>query len=349
MLAGLLERVPVRGGALMLRGEPGIGKSALLREAARSAAARGLLVLRTSGVRSEAGRPFAGLHRLLGPVLGRAAGLPPRQRVALGAAFCGAFDPAGEAAPEPFLTALAALQLLSEAAAEAPLLLAADDAQWLDRPSAEVLAFIARRVDSDPVLLLAAVGDGYGSPLLDVGLPGLRLDGLAAGPAGELLDAAFPRQDPAARGRVLAAARGNPLALTELPAAVAAGAGLPGHLPLTPRLRLAFAARATELPRATRSLLLIAAADDHAALAEVMRAAAIATGTEPAIGDLGPAVEARLIDPGGHAVRFPRALVRSALYQDASAAERHAAHAALAEVLAGDPDRQAWHRGAAAT
>jgi DNA-binding CsgD family transcriptional regulator len=349
VLAGLVERVPARGGALVVGGEPGIGKSALLGEAMRAAAGQGMLVLRTSGVRSEAGLPFAGLHQLLRPVLSWAADLPPRQRAALGAAF-GTVE---EAAPDPFLIALATLQLLSEAAAQAPVVLAADDAQWLDRPSTDVLAFIARRLESDPILLLAAIRDGYPSPLLAAGLPDLQLDGLAADPARELLDAFSPCLTPAARSRILAEARGNPLALIELPAALAVThATAAGHLPLTRRLERAFAARAAELPPATRAVLLIAAADDHSAPAQVMQAAAIATragtGTgPPTVSDLVPAVEAHLIDADDHALRFRRSLVRSALYQAASVADRHVAHAALAEVLADDPDRQAWHRAAA--
>jgi DNA-binding CsgD family transcriptional regulator len=345
VLAELLERVPTRGGALVLGGEPGIGKSALLGEAVRSAAARGMLVLRTSGVRSEASLPFAGLHQLLRPVLGCAASLPLRQQAALGAAF----GTAEETAPEPFLIALAALQLLSEAATQAPVVLAADDAQWLDRPTADVLAFIARRVDSDPVLLLATIRDGYPSPLLQAGLPGLHLEGLAAVPAGKLLDAAFPCLLPAARGRIIAEAEGNPLGLIELPSALAAApARAGGRLPLTRRLEQVFAARAAELPAVTQTLLLVAAADEHSTLAQVMKAATV-TGAKPTVSDLVPAVEAQLIDADDHTLRFRRSLVRWALYQAATVAERHAAHAALAEVLADDPDRQAWHRAAAAT
>jgi len=345
VLAELLERVPAQGGALVLGGEPGIGKSALLGEAVRSAAARGMLVLRTSGVQSEASLPFAGLHQLLRPVLGFAAGLPQRQQAALGAAF----GTAEETAPEPFLIALAALQLLSEAAAQTPVVLAAEDAQWLDRPTADVLTFIARRVDSDPVLLLATIRDGYPSPLLQASLPSLHLEGLAADPADKLLDAAFPCLPSAARGRIVAEAEGNPLGLTELPSALAATpARAGGRLPLTRRLEQVFAARAAELPAVTQTLLLVAAADEHSTLAQVMKAA-IVTGAKPTVSDLVPAVEAHLIDADDHALRFRRSLVRWALYQAATVAERHAAHAALAEVLADDPDRQAWHRAAAAT
>jgi DNA-binding CsgD family transcriptional regulator len=347
-LAGLLAEVRVRGAALVVRGEPGIGKSALLDETMRAAAGRGMLLLGTSGVQSETGLAFAGLHQLLRPVLGYLGDLPPRQRAALGAAF----GTADAAAAEPFLIALAALQLLSEAAARAPVVLAAEDAQWLDRPTAEVLAFIARRVEPDPVLLLAAIRDGYRSPLLDAGLLELHLEGLAEQPAGDVLRARYPQLASAsARRRVVAEARGNPLALTELPAALDARAragALPGRLPLTQRLEQAFSARAAELDPVIQTLLLLAAADDSSAPAQVMKAAGLVAGTEPTVADLVPAIEADLIEADDQAVRFRHPLVRSAVYQSADVATRHAAHAALAEVLTDDPDRQAWHRAAAA-
>ena len=348
MLSGLLAGVGVRGAALVLRGEPGIGKSALVGETLRAAAGRGLLVLGTAGVRPEAGLAFAGLHQLLRPVLGYLGRLPPRQRAALGAAF----GTADADAAEPFLIALAALQLLSEAAAVVPVVLAAEDAQWLDRPTAEVLAFIARRVESDPVLLLAAIRDGYRSPLLDAGLPELRLKGLGEQPARDLLGARHPRLAPAARSRVAAEARGNPLALIELPAALAAGARVstaaPGRLPLTERLERAFAARAAELDPVIQTLLLLAAADHSSAPAQLMKAAGLVAGAEPTVDDLVPAIEANLIEADEQVLRFRHPLARSAVYQAADVATRHAAHAALAEVLTDDPDRQAWHRAAAA-
>jgi DNA-binding CsgD family transcriptional regulator len=348
MLSGLLAGVGVRGAALVVRGEPGIGKSALVGEAVRAGACQGMLVLGTSGVQPEAGLAFAGLHQLLRPVLGHLAGLPPRQRAALGAAF----GTADADTAEPFLIGLAALQLLSEAAAKAPVVLVAEDAQWLDRPTAEALAFIARRVESDPVLLLAAIRDGYRSPLLDAGLPELRLAGLGKQPAQDLLTARHPRLAPAARGRVAAQARGNPLALIELPAALASGARVstaaPGRLPLTERLERAFAARAAELDPLVQTLLLLAAADDSSAPAQVMKAAGLVAGAEPTVEDLVPAIEANLIEAGEQVLRFGHPLVRSAVYQAADVATRHAAHAALAEVLTDDPDRQAWHRAAAA-
>jgi hypothetical protein len=351
ILAGLLDDVRTRGAALVLRGEPGIGKSALLAYACTTAADRGFKVLTTSAVQSEAHLAFSGLHQLLRPVLAHLDDLPPRQRTALGAAF-GTED---AAAPEPFLIALAALQLLSEAAAQGPVLLVAEDAHWLDRPTADVLAFIGRRVACDPIVMLAAIHDGYKSPLLSAKLPELHVDRLSDRPARELLDAHFPGLAPAIRGRLLAEADGNPLALLELPLALLElPLALPERLPLTERLERAFASRAAELPPVTRALLVIAAADDSSALAQVMKAAEITTGAEdtrggsaPTVGDLVPAVDAGLIEVDDQAIRFRHPLVRSAIYQAASLAERHAAHAALA-FMTDDPDRRVWHRAAAA-
>jgi predicted ATPase len=174
LLDTLLDEVTIHGQALVLRGEPGIGKSRLLAEAARQARERGMAVLTAAGVQSEAHLPFAGLHQLLRPVRGRAAELPPTQRAALDAAF-GLTD---EVAPEHFRIAMAVLDLVSDVASDAPLLLVVEDAQWLDRPSLEVLAFVARRIESDPIILLAAVRDGYPPVLDDAGLPELRLGGL---------------------------------------------------------------------------------------------------------------------------------------------------------------------------
>lgn len=344
-LVGLLDGVHQRGAALVVRGEPGIGKSALLAQACGVAASRGMLVLSMSGVQSEANLAFAGLHQLLRPILALLDDLPLRQRVALSAAF-GMED---AAAPDLFLIALAALDLLTEAAARAPVVLVAEDAHWLDQPTADVLAFIARRVESDPIVVVAAIRDGYDSSLLTARLPELHLAGLAQQAAGELLDACVPELAPAVRSRLLAEAEGNPLALLELPTALGPGIRcgqemLPVRLPMTARLEQAYAARAAELPHITRKLLLIAAADDSGELAQVTKAARVALA--PAVDDLVPAVDVRLIEMDERSVRFRHPLIRSAIYQSASVAERLAAHAALADVLVDDPDRRVWHLAA---
>src|SRR4051812_24737436 len=171
LLTSLLDDVATRGQALVLRGEPGIGKSRLLSESERTARERGMAVLRTTGVQSEAHLPFAGLHQLLRPVRDRASELRDVQRAALDAAF----GLTHEAAPEHFRIAMAVLDLLSDVAADAPLLLVVEDAHWLDHPSADVLAFAGRRIESDPIVLLAAIRDGYPSALGEAGLPEHKL------------------------------------------------------------------------------------------------------------------------------------------------------------------------------
>jgi DNA-binding CsgD family transcriptional regulator len=348
LIAGMLEAVRERGGALVVRGEAGVGKSALLAQAGAVASDAGLLVLTATGVQPETNLPFAGLHRLLRPVFAHVDGLPMVQRDALLAAF-GMSD---AAAPDHFLIALAALELLSDAAGVSPVVLIVEDAQWLDPPTADVLAFVGRRVQSDPIVLLAAIREGYENSPLGSGLPELQLARLDDQCARDLLDAHSPDLVPAVRERVLHEAAGNPLALRELPVALASrgreGGVLPALLPLTTRLEQAFASRAGELPRATRTLLRVAAVDDGHVLAEIMSAAEIVDGVAPSFEALVPAVEARLIEVDGPTVRFRHPLIRSAIHQAASVAEHHAAHAALAEVLAYDPDRRVWHRAAAA-
>src|SRR5215210_800330 len=188
LLTSLVDGVATRGQALVLHGEPGIGKSRLLAEAERTARERGMAVLTTAGVQSEAHLPFAGLHQLLRPVRDRASELRDAQRAALDAAF-GLTD---EAAPERFRIAMAALDLLSDVATDGALLLIVADAHWLDRPTADALAFVARRIESDPIVLLAAIRDGYASVLAEAGLPEHSLVGLDDTTAAALLDAAAP-------------------------------------------------------------------------------------------------------------------------------------------------------------
>src|ERR1044071_7911496 len=215
LLASLFAAVATRGEALVLRGEPGIGKSRLLSEAAQTANEGDMRVLTTIGVQSEAHLPYAGLHQLLRPVRRHVTALPPLQHAALDAAF-GLSD---VVVPEQFRIAMSALDLLSEVAGERPVLLVVDDAQWLDRPTADVLAFLARRIESDPILLLVAIRDGYESVLGDVGLPEHRLDRLDDSAAAELLDESAPELAAPMRAQVLREAAGNPLAVLELPAA----------------------------------------------------------------------------------------------------------------------------------
>src|ERR1700742_1163518 len=204
LLASLLDEVGTRGQVLVLRGGRGIGKSRLLSEAARQARERGMTVLTAAGVQSEAKLPFAGLHQLLRPVRERAVALPAIQRKALDAAF----GLSNDVAPEPYRIAMAALDLISEVATDGPVLLVVEDAHWLDRSSADVLAFVARRIESDPVLLLAAVRDGYPAGLTDAGLPEHRLTRLDEAAAAALVEAADPGLSLAARRTVLREAAG---------------------------------------------------------------------------------------------------------------------------------------------
>lgn len=344
LLRSLLDDVGTRGHALVLRGEPGVGKSRLLAGAARTARERGMSVLSTTGVQSEAHLPFAGLHQLLRPVRGRAAELPAIQRAALDAAF-GLTD---EVAPEQYRIAMAALDLVSEVASEAPVLLVAEDAQWLDRPTSEALAFVARRIESDPVVLLAATREGYPSVLDDARLPEYRVSGLDESTAGALLDEVAPQLSLGARSRILREAAGNPLALIELPGVVRQYEEhwMSGLLPLTERLERAFAARASELPEGTQLVLLVAALDDGDAISEILRAASVVAETPLDLEAAVPAAEARMIDVDLQNLRFRHPLIRSAVAQSAALGDRRRAHEALANVLADHPDRRAWHRAA---
>jgi predicted ATPase len=195
VLDELVGRVRGRGGALVVRGEVGIGKSALLTAAGGRAKAQGLRVLTTTGVQSETHLPFAGLHQLLRPVLAGADTLPARQCAALLAAF----GMTEEAAPELFLIALAALDLLADVAAQNPLLLVVDDAQWLDRGTVDVLGFVARRLEAEPIVLLIASRDGHDAPAAFAGLPELPLEGLDTAAAGALLHASDSDRRPRSR------------------------------------------------------------------------------------------------------------------------------------------------------
>ena len=349
-LSALIDGVRTGGGALVVRGEAGIGKSALLAEAAGAASAAGWRVLTTSGVQSETRLPYAGLQQLLFPIRAVAGRIGVRQRDVLRAAL-GQSD---SAVPDAHLAALAVLDLVAEAAARAPVLLLVEDVHWLDPSTADVLAFVARRLGSEPVVLLAAVRSGSASRFDGSGLPELAVPPLADDAAAALLDARAPGLAPALRKRLLAVAAGNPLALTELPRSTS---GLDEHdalpagwLTLTARLELAFSARLSGLPAPTRALLQVAALNDSTSLAEALDAVRPATGERCDAGDVAPAIAARLVEADSGELRFRHPLMRSAIHQSMDRRLRVRVHTALADALSGSDrdDRRTWHRAAAA-
>jgi DNA-binding CsgD family transcriptional regulator len=330
----------------VLRGEAGVGKTALLNYVAEQAS--GCRVARIAGVESEMELAFAGLHQLCAPMLDRLDGLPGPQRNALRAAF-GLHD--GDA-PDRFLVALAVLTLLAEAAELEPLVCLVDDAQWLDRATAQTLAFVARRLLAERIAMVFAVREPNDVNEL-TGLPELVVGGLADGDARSLLASAMPGPlDERVRDQIIAETRGNPLALVELtrgltPAELAGGFGLPDARPLASRVEETFVQRVRMLPRETQQLLLVAAAEPVGDVSLLWRAAE-RLGIR---GDAGkPAEEAALIDLGIR-VRFRHPLSRSAAYRAAHFRDRQDVHRALAEATDPDtdPDRRAWHRAQAAS
>ena len=330
--------------ALVLRGEPGVGKTALLEYLASQAA--GCRVLRATGVQSEMELAFAGLHQLVAPILDGVERLPGPQRDSVGTAFGMTSGPA----PDRFLLGLAVLGLLADAAEARPLICLVDDDQWLDRASSQALAFVARRLDTESVALVFATrtpGDELS------GLPELVVNGLREADARRLLDSVLAGPlDDQIRDRIVSEARGNPLALLELPrdttpAELAGGFGLPAAISVSDRLEERFGRQLDTLPPETRRLLQIAAADPVGEPSLVW-AAAGRLGIEPHAAV--SAIDAGLVEFGTR-VRFRHSLVRSAAYRSALPEERQEVHRALAEVIDPevDPDRRAWHRAQATT
>jgi DNA-binding CsgD family transcriptional regulator len=327
---------------LLLLGDPGLGKTVLLAEAAREARAAGMRVLATTGRESEQDLAFAGLHQLLRPVLDRVARLPARQAEALRGAFGLSDDPAP---PDALLTGIAVLTLLSELSDEQPLLVAADDAHWLDRASLDALAFAARRLESEQLVLLAGARGNVPPAGFERDLPQLLLRPLTRPDAGLLLDAQPRPPHGRLREQVLVQAVGNPLALIELARVIAtdpdAGRRWTAEpLPLTGRLTALMAAQYVTLPPAARSALLLAAAADSPDLTTAV------TGLSAAA--LAPAEAVGLIRLDTQGPWFAHPLTRSAVYHAAPFAERAAAHRQVADALRDRPDRRAWHLAAAA-
>jgi DNA-binding CsgD family transcriptional regulator len=346
VLDRLLE--DVRSGAgrvLVLRGEAGVGKSALLDHLRGRAS--GCRLARVAGVESEMELAFAGLHQLCAPMLDRLERLPVVQRDALQAAF-GMTD---DGPPDRFLVGLAVLSLLADAAEQRPVVCLVDDAQWLDRVSAQTLSFVARRLLAERAALVFAVREPSEDDEL-VGLPELVVTGLGHGDAHALLETAITgRLDARVHDRIIAETRGNPLALLELPrdltaAELAGGFALPDAQPLAGRIEQSFVRRLTGLPAETRRLLLVAAAEPIGDVSLLWRAA---DGLGIAADAAAPAESADLIELRAR-VRFRHPLVRSAAYRGATSSDRREAHRALAEATDPDtdPDRRAWHRAHAA-
>jgi DNA-binding CsgD family transcriptional regulator len=330
-----------RSPVLVLRGEAGVGKTALLEYLLDEAS--GCRIVRAAGAESEMELAYAGLQQLCAPMLDHLDALPGPQREALSTAFgLSAGDP-----PDRFFVGLAVLSLCAEAARDRPLLCVVDDVQWLDRASAQALAFVARRLDAESVALVLAIreiGDETELP----GLPDMTVRCLTDADARALLQSAIHvHLDERVRNRIVAETRGNPLALLELPRAMtpaelAGGFGLPEAMPLASRIEQSFRRRLESLPPQTRRLLLTAAAEPVGDATLVWRAAErLGMGVEAAA-----AAEAAGLIEIGPRVRFRHPLVRSAAYRSAQAPERREAHRALADVTDPDrdPDRRAWHR-----
>lgn len=332
-------------GTLVLRGEAGVGKTSILLAAEQQA--EGFRVLRVDGIQAEGNLSFAALHRLLLPVLGESKHLPAPQRQALEVTFGGIEE---AEAPDRFLIGLAVLTLLSRVSGRTPLLCILDDAQWIDGESKRLLAFVARRLYAESLVLLFAVREPSEDPDAFTGLPDLEIRGLETPEALGLLSATFDRQlDIVMMSRLVKETRGNPLALIEL-GREAAGSGrvatiLPDQpLPLSKRLEDLFERRVRDLPDATQRFLIIAAAEPSRI--DLVWKAAERMQIAPGAAD--PAIDAGLFDPQGRPT-FRHPLIRSAVYSTASASDRRRAHAALADLLDGrDVDLRAYHRASAA-
>ncbi|HEY4464295.1 MAG TPA: AAA family ATPase, partial [Streptosporangiaceae bacterium] len=336
-LRGLVDHLPLAGHVLAVTGDAGMGKTLLLADAAGRARSAGQQVLSVTGRESESRLAFAGLHQLLRPALSGAADLPARQAQALTGALGLAADPV---APDPLLTGVAILTLLSDLSERSPVLVVADDAHWLDRSSLEALAFAGSRLDAERVVLLVGARGQAPPPGFDRGFPELHLDPLPAAEAGLLLDGQPHPPRGRARLQVLAQAEGNPMALIELakvmandPAASRRWAAEP--LPLTERLSAVITSRFAALPEQAQAALLLAAVADGPDL----RVAA-SYGAGPDARALTPAEELGLVKVDRAGLQFSHPLVRSAIYHSVPFARRAAAHRELAEALHDQPDRR---------
>ncbi len=347
-LADVIGEIGTTGRALLLRGDPGVGKTTIVRAAVTMALDAGLMVLETSGIESESSLPYAGLHYLLRPLLADVDDLPAVQRRAVLSAFGLADGPA----PEMFLIALAAFNLIVARAAACPLVIVVDDMQWLDPPTNDVLAFLARRIEQDAVVILGTVREGHTVPFSAADPHEVVVHGLDDESSRKVLSATA--MDLTARDceTILAQAKGNPLALTELPAAWRSAGPSKLNLaaavmPLSGRLERTFAARVTDFPAPARDALLVAAVSSEGKLAEILAASSLLSGTSVTVADLEPAEGAGILHFDESRVDFRHPLVRSGILQNESVSRRQAANAAMGHVLYDQPYRRAWHRAQA--
>jgi hypothetical protein len=332
------------GAALLVTGEPGVGKSVLLNAATETtASAGGMRILRAAGVQFEAETSFSGLNQVLLPLIGELPQLAAVHRNALNVALGFGEGPA----PSRLLVSNAALVLLRQAATAEPVLVVVDDLPWLDRASAGVLSFVARRLAGSHVGLLGASRTGAVDFFDHSGLPELEVHRLDDASAGQLLDSRFPELAFGVRERLLAEAQGNPLALLELPIALspemrASAKALPSALPLSRRLQTLFGSRITELPARTRQLLLLMALDGTGDVRVLSGGAVPNTGFR----DLAAAEQARLayVDESTRRLAFRHPLIRSVVVDLSPAEKRRTAHSVLADVWSDQPDRRAWQR-----
>jgi DNA-binding CsgD family transcriptional regulator len=348
VLTAAVDAAAEAGRAVAVCGEPGIGKSVLIEAAARRGQERGYLVLRSTGVEAESQLPFAGLHELVRPVLGAADALPAPQRRAL----LSAFGVAEDRSPEPFLICLAALNVLTGVSARQPVAVIVDDVHWLDQPSQDALAFLARRIHDDRVTVVGGLRTEYATPFLPASGQVLKIEPLDEESSRALLRACAPHLDATGYEQILEHAQGNPLALAELPGTWRRGSVGPGlvpgsPVPLSARLEQAFAGRLAELTSATRDALLIAAADSESALAEILAAASELAGVRVPVDALDAAAAVGLLTRDEVRMQFRHPLVRSAILGTEPTRRRQQAHGALAAVLADQLYRRTWHRAQA--
>jgi DNA-binding CsgD family transcriptional regulator len=347
VLSAAIAAAGGQGDAILLVGEPGIGKTACLLAAQEAAQAAACRVVYTAGSAAESAFPFAGLHRLLQPLLGLADALPPVQRDALLTALGLQDGPP----PERFLVSVAALSLVSEAARPSPLLIAVDDLQWLDEVSRHAVTFVARRLHDRHIVIIATAPSVRGLPEAPDAFGEVRLARLEEASARRLLDRCAPHLDRAQRDWVIGLAVGNPLALTELAAMPPAASGplstdsLSTGLPmLSPRLERAFADRLPELPGPSRDAVLVAALASDDSVQEILAATALLTGQQVTTAVLEPLEALGLLRYDETRVRFAHPLGKPAVAQRESLARRQAAHRALGEAVVVSSSRRTWHR-----